>query len=184
MNVYIQCRPTSGTVTYGAMQVCRLPLSMSLFIILSCQLDYDLSAQFGLWASMSASFTCSAILCTSERHLGGLRKCSNNGRGKLMTLALHFQAILAAPQGVVRLMDLLGDPHEVIRNEALLLLTGLTRASADIQKIAAFEGAFDRILHILECASMRLLCALAMGHGCALQHFSCNVSFCQCLGND
>ena len=62
------------------------------------------------------------------------------------------QAILAAPMGVVRLMDLLGDAHEVIRNEAVLLLTGLTRASADIQKIAAFEGAFDRILQILGCA--------------------------------
>ena len=77
--------------------------------------------------------------------------------GSRQPWSLHLQAILAAPQGVVRLMDLLGDPHEVIRNEALLLLTGLTRASADIQKIAAFEGAFDRILHILECASMHLL---------------------------
>jgi hypothetical protein len=55
--------------------------------------------------------------------------------------------------GVVRLMDLLGDAHEVIRNEAVLLLAGLTRASPDIQKLAAFEGAFDRVLQILECAA-------------------------------
>ena len=47
-------------------------------------------------------------------------------------------------------MDLLGDSHEVIRNEAVLLLTSLTRSSADIQKIAAFEGAFEHIVHILE----------------------------------
>lgn len=60
------------------------------------------------------------------------------------------QAILAAPMGVVRLMDLLGDSHEVIRNEAILLLSGLTRSSADIQKIVAFEGAFERVLQILE----------------------------------
>ncbi|BDA49633.1 General vesicular transport factor p115 [Coccomyxa sp. Obi] len=59
-------------------------------------------------------------------------------------------AILAAPMGVVRLMDLLGDAHEVIRNEAILLLAGLTRSSADIQKIVAFEGAFERVLQILE----------------------------------
>jgi hypothetical protein len=60
------------------------------------------------------------------------------------------QAILAAPMGVVRLMDLLGAEHEVLRNEALLLLVGLTRSSADIQKIAAFQGAFERALQILE----------------------------------
>ncbi|KAK9825363.1 hypothetical protein WJX81_004059 [Elliptochloris bilobata] len=58
------------------------------------------------------------------------------------------EAVLAAPMGVARLMDLLGSDHEVLRNEALLLLVGLTRASADVQKIAAFEGAFERVLSI------------------------------------
>jgi len=61
-----------------------------------------------------------------------------------------MQAILAAPMGIVQLMDLLGDSHEVIRNEAVLLLTSLTKSSPDIQRIAAFEGAFEHILHILE----------------------------------
>ena len=60
-----------------------------------------------------------------------------------------MQAILAAPMGVVRLMDLIGDGREAIRNEALLLMVGLTRSSPDIQKIAAFEGAFDRLLAII-----------------------------------
>ena len=63
-----------------------------------------------------------------------------------------LQVILAAPMGVVQLMDLLGDSHEVIRNEAVLLLMSLTKASPDIQKIAAFEGAFEHILKILKCA--------------------------------
>ncbi len=67
-----------------------------------------------------------------------------------MATPFDGQAILAAPMGVVRLMDLLGDAHEVIRNEAILLLAGLTRSSADIQKIVAFEGAFERVLQILE----------------------------------
>lgn len=61
-----------------------------------------------------------------------------------------LQAILAAPMGVVQLMDLLGDSHEVVRNEAVLLLMSLTKSSPDIQKIAAFEGAFERILQILK----------------------------------
>lgn len=61
------------------------------------------------------------------------------------------QAVLAAPMGGARLMDLLGSDHEVLRNEALLLLVGLTRASAEVQKIAAFEGAFERVLSIARC---------------------------------
>lgn len=60
-----------------------------------------------------------------------------------------LQAILAAPMGVVRLMDTIADGREAIRNEVLLLLVGLTRSSPDIQKIAAFEGAFDRLLSIV-----------------------------------
>lgn len=35
-------------------------------------------------------------------------------------------------------------PLQVIRNEALLLLVALTRSNEEVQKIAAFEGAFDR----------------------------------------
>ena len=67
---------------------------------------------------------------------------------------MMLQAILAAPMGTARILDLLGDPHEVIRNEAVLLLASLTRSSADIQKIAAFEGAFEHILNILACVSV------------------------------
>ena len=66
---------------------------------------------------------------------------------------MMLQAILGAPMGIVRILDLLGDPHEVIRNETVLLLASLTRSSADIQKIAAFEGAFEHILKILACVS-------------------------------
>ncbi len=62
-----------------------------------------------------------------------------------------MQAVLAAPEGVARLMDLLGSEHEVLRNEALLLLIGLARVSPDMQQIAAFEGAFERVLGIARC---------------------------------
>ena len=61
------------------------------------------------------------------------------------------QAVLAAPMGVVKLMDLLGDSHEVVRNEALLLLIGLAHVSPEVKRIAAFEGAFARLLAIIEC---------------------------------
>ncbi|KAI9206543.1 p115 like vesicle tethering protein [Polychytrium aggregatum] len=57
--------------------------------------------------------------------------------------------ILASPVGVSRLMDLLDDRREVIRNDGLLLLISLTQSNAEIQKIVAFENAFDRLLVII-----------------------------------
>ena len=62
----------------------------------------------------------------------------------------NVQAILAAPMGVVHLMDMMTD-MEALRNEVLLLLIGLTHANQSIQQIAAFEGAFERLLNIVRC---------------------------------
>ncbi len=73
---------------------------------------------------------------------------------------------IRAQGGVVaflRYVDPIGKCHsyfsplpQVIRNEALLLLAALTRpasagggGSSEVQKIAAFEGAFDRITELL-----------------------------------
>uniref|UniRef100_A0A7N6AAT5 General vesicular transport factor p115 n=1 Tax=Anabas testudineus TaxID=64144 RepID=A0A7N6AAT5_ANATE len=57
--------------------------------------------------------------------------------------------ILVSPMGVSRLMDLLADSREVIRNDGLLLLQQLTKGNAAIQKIVAFENAFERLLDII-----------------------------------
>ncbi len=46
-------------------------------------------------------------------------------------------------------MDVLSDPREVLRNDALLLLVQLTKGNANLQKIVAFENCFDRIADIL-----------------------------------
>ncbi|KAH1038661.1 hypothetical protein J1N35_040404 [Gossypium stocksii] len=59
------------------------------------------------------------------------------------------EAILSIPRGITRLMDMLMD-REVIRNEALLLLTYLTREAEEIQKIVVFEGAFEKIFSIMK----------------------------------
>lgn len=58
------------------------------------------------------------------------------------------EAILAAPMGVIHLMDMMTD-MEALRNEVLLLLIGLTHSNQSIQQIAAFEGAFERLLNII-----------------------------------
>eukprot|EP01116_Phalansterium_solitarium_P000214 TRINITY_DN10123_c0_g1_i1.p1 TRINITY_DN10123_c0_g1~~TRINITY_DN10123_c0_g1_i1.p1 ORF type:complete len:1117 (+),score=415.56 TRINITY_DN10123_c0_g1_i1:143-3493(+) len=59
------------------------------------------------------------------------------------------QAVLAAPLGVGHLMDLLRDSREMVRNEVLLLLCELTKSNQEIQKIIAFEGAFDVVFEII-----------------------------------
>ncbi|KAH0548096.1 hypothetical protein KQX54_000309, partial [Cotesia glomerata] len=59
------------------------------------------------------------------------------------------EIILVMPMGVSKLMDLLSDSREVIRNDALLLLIQLTKGNANIQKIVAFENAFDRIFDVI-----------------------------------
>lgn len=59
------------------------------------------------------------------------------------------ETILTIPRGITRLMDMLMD-REVIRNEALLLLTHLTREAEEIQKIIVFEGAYEKIFSIIK----------------------------------
>ncbi|KAI9100461.1 p115 like vesicle tethering protein [Phlyctochytrium arcticum] len=59
------------------------------------------------------------------------------------------ECILTSPMGVSRLIDLLDDRREIIRNEGLLLLIGLSQNNAEIQKIIAFENAFERLLAII-----------------------------------
>lgn len=56
---------------------------------------------------------------------------------------------MSEPVGVSRLMDLLSDPREIIRYEGLLLINNLTKANANIQKIVAFENAFERAMEIV-----------------------------------
>lgn len=59
------------------------------------------------------------------------------------TCAYKLQDAILSSRGVVRLMDMLAE-KEAIRNEALVLLVSLTHSNEEVQKIAAFEGAFDR----------------------------------------
>lgn len=60
------------------------------------------------------------------------------------------EIVLVSPMGVSKLMDLLSDSREVIRNDVLLLLIQLTKSNANIQKIVAFENAFDRLFDVLK----------------------------------
>ena len=59
------------------------------------------------------------------------------------------EAVLVSPMGISRVMDLLSDSREVVRNDGLLLLLQLTRSNRQIQKIVAFDNAFDRLLGVV-----------------------------------
>ena len=75
---------------------------------------------------------------------------------RLLTALLQYklfevqEAILSSPMGISKIMDLLSDNREVIRNEALLLLVQLTLSNSQIQKIVAFESAFERLMSIID----------------------------------
>ncbi|XP_022900877.1 general vesicular transport factor p115 [Onthophagus taurus] len=58
--------------------------------------------------------------------------------------------VLVSPMGVSKLMDLLLESREVIRNDTLLLLIQLTKNNANIQKIVAFENAFDKLFEVIK----------------------------------
>ncbi|KAJ2488999.1 Vesicle-mediated ER to Golgi transport protein [Coemansia sp. RSA 2050] len=60
------------------------------------------------------------------------------------------QRVLVSPTGVGRLVDLLSDQRDIIRNEGIQLLIAMTKRNADIQKIVAFENAFDYLLGIVD----------------------------------
>lgn len=60
------------------------------------------------------------------------------------------ECIFTAPLGISRLVATLDDKRDAIRNEGLSLLTYLTPNSSELQKLVAFENAFDRIFAIIK----------------------------------
>merc|ERR1719180_216459 len=60
------------------------------------------------------------------------------------------QQVLDSHVGVSRLMDVLSETREVLRNDALILLFKLTKGNANLQKIVAFENAFDKLFEVME----------------------------------
>lgn len=60
------------------------------------------------------------------------------------------ECVFNARLGISRLVAILDDRREAVRNEAITLLTYLTPTSLEIQKLVAFENAFDRVFGIIE----------------------------------
>ncbi|KAL9612531.1 MAG: hypothetical protein Q9167_002870 [Letrouitia subvulpina] len=60
------------------------------------------------------------------------------------------ECVGTSPVGVSRLVATLDDKREAIRSEGLLLLTALTPSSPELQKVVAYENAFDRVFAIID----------------------------------
>jgi hypothetical protein len=60
------------------------------------------------------------------------------------------ECILVSPMAISKLMDLLLDSREIIRNDTLIVLQNLTKGHSNIQKIVAFENGFERLLEIID----------------------------------
>jgi hypothetical protein len=61
------------------------------------------------------------------------------------------ESILAAPLGISRLVGVLDDARDAVRNAGLLLLVELTTgANEDLRKIVAFEDVFGKIFMIIQ----------------------------------
>lgn len=58
-------------------------------------------------------------------------------------------AVLNSPSGVETVLNLLKDSREIVRNEGLLLCEALVRGNSDLQKILAFQGAFEEVMKII-----------------------------------
>ncbi|KAK5997388.1 Intracellular protein transport protein USO1 [Cladobotryum mycophilum] len=59
------------------------------------------------------------------------------------------ECVFTAPLGISRLVSVLDDQREAIRNEGISLLISLTPTSVEIQKLVAFENAYERIFAII-----------------------------------
>ncbi|CAO3597206.1 unnamed protein product [Absidia cylindrospora] len=60
------------------------------------------------------------------------------------------ECILMSPMGITRLVDLLDDTRDIIRNEGLLLLIDLTKSNTEIQKLVTFQATFEKLLALIE----------------------------------
>ncbi|KAF8058707.1 p115 like vesicle tethering protein [Lyophyllum atratum] len=56
---------------------------------------------------------------------------------------------LKAPSGTGSVVSVLEDKREIIRNEAITMVQALIMQSPDIQKVLAFEGAFEKLFNIV-----------------------------------
>ena len=59
-------------------------------------------------------------------------------------------AVLSDPQTLARVLSLLDDKREIVRNEVLVVVTRLSLGNPELQNILVFQGAYERLLGFIE----------------------------------
>jgi len=59
------------------------------------------------------------------------------------------ECILSAPLGTSRLAATLEDTRDAVRNAGVVLLSEIVQSSTELQKLVAFENAFDRVFNLI-----------------------------------
>jgi hypothetical protein len=59
------------------------------------------------------------------------------------------QSLIQSSTGVSRIVDLLHDKREVIRNNVVLMLSELSRGNSSLQQLLAYENAFQLLFEII-----------------------------------
>ena len=104
------------------------------------------------------------LLTNNPKNVGTLLECLTNkdvyvrvsicqileALVRLDKLSVVQACVLSHPMGVSKLMDVLRDPRDYVRNEGLLLMGSLCKGNQEIQKITAFDSAFECIFTIIE----------------------------------
>lgn len=67
-----------------------------------------------------------------------------------LQLNMFQEAILKFPLAIPRLIELISEEQELLRNDALVLFVMITRSNIDIQKLVAFEECFGKIIYIIQ----------------------------------
>lgn len=60
------------------------------------------------------------------------------------------KAVMEHPQGIAKLVDVIHDNREIIRNEAILMICELSRANSQVQQLLAYDNIFLDLLNIIE----------------------------------
>lgn len=58
-------------------------------------------------------------------------------------------ALLSTPGAISNILELIDDPNDVIRTETIMLLQLLTENSSEVQRVSAFEGAFEKLFELI-----------------------------------